>query len=132
MITLCPSSVLRPLSHVGYRSTTNAVEILMTWEKVLVQCFLYFDGNIVSFDFLWLYDYKRLYFCFFVQILSYDNVRERKEKLEIRSQLAKTTKLIVSRIHQLKSKGMYTAIPRFFMSLDIKVNILLLIFHKNL
>ena len=53
---------------------------------------IYFDGNIASFVFFWLCDYKRLNFCCFVHILRYDNVREGKGKLEIRSQFAKTKK----------------------------------------
>ena len=57
-------------------------------------------------------------------------ISEKENKLTIGNK--KTTKLLVSRIHQLKSKGMYTAIPEFFMSLGIEVNILLLIIHKNL
>ena len=67
--------------------TTNAVGILLAGKKV--QCFPYFDGNISSFVFWWLWDYKRLCFCCFVQILSYDTVREGKAKLQIRPQWTK-------------------------------------------
>ena len=78
----------------------------------------------ISFVFWWLCGYKKVCFCCFVQILSYDTVREGKVKLQIRPQFSKEQNFSFKGL-SVKNNCMYTVILVFFMSPGIEVNTLL-------